>query len=421
MGRIRSAFVADRLLPGFSVLRHRDFRILWVAAFVSFTGSQVQTVVQGDYVWRLTHDNEKLAFVTFCNLIPGTFLFPFIGIVVDLFDKRWVLALSNFVMGVGALYLATAATNGTLSFVAVALVSLVAGLAQTTEMPARQGTFRNAVGDADLPKAIPLQAMTFNFARVVGPALGGVLAKKLGTAACFYANAVSFVALVWAAFAVKPVPGEKEGFGQPIKDLIFEGVLYTFRDGSLRTIFFMEAATSLIGMPYMAQMPAIVTDMLHGDQQLLGAAYSAVGIGALAGLLLLQSIAHLPHKALVVRSAMACFSVGLLALAVSTSTVVTFLALAVTGASAIMQFNTTNTLFQLLSPTNLRGRVLSMHFWALAGLAPIGTWLFGWAAKKSSLPTAMVWCAALMGLATMAAYGARKRVVEPQVVVIGAE
>ena len=421
MGRIRSALTADRLLPGLSVLRHRDFRVLWLAAFVSFTGSQVQTVVQGDYVWQLTHDYENLAFVTFCNLIPGTFLFPFIGIVVDLFDKRHVLALSNFVMGIGALYLAVSASNSTLSFAAVAMVSLLSGVAQTTEMPARQGTFRNAVGDEDLPKAIPLQAMTFNLARVVGPATGGILAQRLGASACFYANAASFVALVWAAFAIKPAPEEREGLGQPIKDLIFEGVRYTFRDPSLRTIFFMEAATSLIGMPYMAQMPAIVTDMLHGDKAVLGAAYSAVGVGALVGLFLLQSIAHLPHKALVVRSAMACFSLGLMALAISTNAVITFGALAVTGASAIMQFNTTNTLFQMLSPGNLRGRVLSMHFWALAGLAPIGTWLFGWAAKAMSLPVAMVWCAALMALASIAAYAARRTVREPQVVEVGAE
>lgn len=421
MARGWSASVADRVLPGFSVLRHRDFRVLWVAAFISFTGSQIQTVVQGDFVWRLTHDNEKLAFVTFCSLIPGTFLFPFIGIVVDLFDQRYVLAASNLVMGVGALYLAVTASNNTLSFVAVALVSLVAGIAQTTEMPARQGMFRDAVGDEDLPKAIPLQSMTFNFARVVGPALGGVLAGALGTAACFYANAASFVALVWAAFAVKPVPRKREGFGQPVKDLILEGVLYTFREPSLRAIFFMESATSLVGMPYMVQMPALVTDILHGDQRLLGAAYSAVGVGALVGLLLLQAIAHLPHKALVLRASLACFSVGLAVLSFSTSVPLTFAALAVTGAAAIMQFNTTNTLFQLLSPPNLRGRVLSMHFWALAGLAPIGTWLFGWLAKLTSLPVATRWCAVAMAAVSVAAYAARGAVKEPLTGDAGAE
>lgn len=394
---------------------------MWVAAFVSFTGSQVQNVVQSDYVWRLTHDHEKLAFVTFCNLIPGTFLFPFIGIVVDLFDKRFVLAATNFVMGIGALYLALAASAGSLSFLAVVVVSLVAGIAQTLEMPARQGTFRNAVGGEDLPKAIPLQAMTFNFARVVGPVLGGIVAGALGAAACFYANAVSFLALVWASFAVKPGEIVKEGHGQPIKDLIFEGVLYTFRDRSLKTIFFMEAATSLIGMPYMAQMPAVVTEMLHGGPQMLGAAYSAVGVGALTGLFLLQSIAHLPHKALVVRTAMFSFSVGLVTMALSKNAFLTFAALTVMGGAAIMQFNTTNTLFQLLSPDRLRGRVLSMHFWALAGLAPIGTMAFGWMAKKTSLPVAMLWCGGLMAVASLAAYWARGTVREPQIVEVGAE
>ncbi len=414
MHRLR-AIVTDRLLPGMSVLRYRDFKILWVAAFVSFSGSQIQTVVQGDYVWQLTHDHEKLAFVTFCNLIPGTFLFPFVGIVVDLFDKRHVLAAANLVMGLGALYLAVFAWTGNLSYIAIVLVSLVTGLAQTMEMPARQGAFRNAVGDEDLPKAIPLQAMTFNFARVVGPAVGGVVLNFFGAASCFFANAVSFVALIWAAMTVKAVPPNRESFGQPMKDLVLEGIRFTFRDRSLRTIFFMEAAASLIGMPYMVQMPALVSEILHGGDELLGAAYSAVGLGALASLFLLQSIAHLPYKGLTVRLAMVCFAVGLTVMGLSRNTGVTFFALALTGAAALLQFNTTNTLFQLLSPENLRGRVLSMHFWALVGLAPIGTILFGWLAKATSLQAALVWSGMLMAVASLAAHFVRNTVREPLV------
>ena len=193
---------------------------MWLGAFLSFFGSQIQQVAEGDYVWRLTGDQALLARVGVLSMLPGTFLFPVIGFLIDIFHKRTVMTACMVALGLGSVYLGLVVQfnlgSDTFKYLQFALVALGAGLFGTIEMPTRQSIVRECVPPEDIASAIPLQAVTFNLARVLGPAVGALIFVHLGSALCFYLNALSFIALIWAPYMIKadlrPTPRRKEPF-----------------------------------------------------------------------------------------------------------------------------------------------------------------------------------------------------------------
>ena len=401
-------------LPALRAIRHRDFRLLWTGAALSFTGTQIQSVAQGYLVYELTHDRAMLALVWFANSVPVSFFGPVLGVFADILDRRKVLVASMVVMAAGAAFLGVAAYKEFLEFWHIIAVALVNGFVMTIETPSRQSVVREVVPEQDLPTAVPTMAMTFNLARAAGPAIGGLLAAWLGAAACFWVNAVSFSGLVLAALAIRADLSPKHREPQPVRDLITEGMLYTLRESSLKVLFALECVTSFFGVFYLALMPAIAKDVFHFREVGLGMCMSSVGIGALIGLVTLASISHRPFKPLMNRIAMSSFGIAMVLLGFVKVPWIAFLLLGALGASTIVQFNTTNTLFQLIAPPHLRGRVLSMHMWAISGVSPFGTLLFGWISRQTNLETAFWIGGGAVAVGALAAWALRERVKEPE-------
>jgi MFS family permease len=369
--------------------RHRDFRLMWFGAFFSFTGSWIQTTAQGWLVYQLTGDRAMLGLVVFCNQIPVSLIGPFAGALADVMNRRIVLVCCQLTFSLGSLFLAAAVHWGFIEYWQILMVASIGGIAGAIEMPTRQSIVSRVVPVEDLASAIPLNALTFNLARVIGPALGGLVYAVVGPQLCYLINGLSFFFLIFAVLAIRTDLRATEREAQPIADLVMEGMRYTFRDVRLRTLFVLEAAVSAFGLFYLAQMPAIAQDMLKLDEKGYGLAMTSVGIGAISSLLLVATFSHRPIKGLIVRISMTVFGVALALLGFATSPLMAFPLLALVGFCAVAQFNTTNTLFQLLSPDRLRGRVLAMHVWALAGLGPIGTIAFSWLAKATDLHVAL--------------------------------
>lgn len=397
--------IADRIRGwnGFVVLRHRDFRLLWIGSLCSFIGTQVQNVAQGYFVFELTGSYLQLSLVNFLSMVPITLLGPFAAVFSDLVDRRKALVFVSVVFSSTAGFLAIAAFGGFIQYWHFLAVALMGGMMQVLEQPTRQSVVRSVVPREDLSSAIPVQGMTFNLARTIGPAVGGVLTAALGPAYCFALNAVSYIGILVAVLRIKTDISAPKQERQPIKDLIFEGMLYTFRHKGLTTLFLMEGATSLFGIFYLTQMPAIAADLLRVDARGLGLAYSAVGIGALVGLVTLSSVARRRIKPQVIRIAMSCFAVLLFTLSTVRVPILAYPVLALMGACTIAQFNTTNTMFQLIAPVRLQGRVLAMHMWAVAGLAPVSALLFGSLAEAIGLRGSMVFGSVM--IAGMAVFG----------------
>lgn len=399
---------------GLKVLRIPDYRYLWFGSLTSFIGSQVQNVAQGYYVFEITNSNAKLALVTFCGMIPITLMGPLVAVTADLWDRRKTLIWTSLGFAFSALVLASAIFFNVGYYSLFIGVALITGVLQTLEQPTRQSIVRAVVPREDLAAAIPMQGMTFNLARTVGPAVGGIMLAVVGAAYCFLLNAASYIGVLTAAFKIKTdlSPIQKEP--QPIKDLIFEGMLYTLKHRGLRTLFIMEGATSLFGIFYLSQLPAIAKKLLGLGPMGLGVAYSSIGIGAILSLTTLAAISNRPIKPQVIRVAMSAFSVFLMILSVNHLAWLSFLCLGFLGASTMAQFNTTNTLFQLIAPARLQGRVLAMHMWAVGGLAPVGALIFGVIADWIGLRPAMLMGAVLVGGFSLFGWLQRDHVTEPE-------
>lgn len=351
-------------------------------------------------VYELTGDEAKLALVTFCGMAPAAVLGPFAGTLADTLNKRSILIATQACMSAGALFLAAASYFGFIAYWHILAVALTFGVVGCFEMPTRQSIISKIVPPEEISAAVPLNALTFNAARIIGPGIGAILYTKIGPQMCYTVNGISYLGLITAAMFIRadlrPIARE----AQPILDLLLEGMRYTFKDLRLRTLFVMEGVVSAFGIAYLALMPAFarqLVELQHGPalamltevqvraetSKLVGGAMTSVGIGAILGLLITTSLAHKPGKAKLIRYSMTSLMLGLFLIPFARTPWLAFPLFAILGGSSIIQFNTTNSLFQLLSPERLRGRVIAMHVWALAGLGPFGTLLFGWIARES--------------------------------------
>ena len=386
-GLVGERLRASKIVRVFSIA---DFRYYWIGAFISFSGSWIQRIAEGYFVFHLTRNEAQLAFVSFCSSIPVFFLGFVAGSFSDIFDKRKVLVVTQAIYAVGAIYLAIATWAHFVTYFQIVLVALILGVVSTIEMPTRQSLVSRVVPASELATAIPLTATTFNMARIVGPAIGSALLASFGVAACYLANGISFLALIWTALAIKADLTNPQWVKQPVRDLIFEGARFTMMEIRLRTLFVLESITGVFGIFYLGLLPAYTGETLGLDRISdkaakagLGLATTFVGLGALIGLFIITWLSESPRRALLIRLSMTFMGLSLLALAYIREPWLAYPVLMITGMCSIIQFNTTNALFQLLSPEERRGRVLAMHIWSLNGLSPFGILLFGWIASAS--------------------------------------
>lgn len=368
----------------------RDFRLYWIGALVSFSGSWIQRIAEGYFVFQLTHDESKLALVSFCTSIPIFFLGFAAGSIADSVDRRKTLIIAQLLYFAGATYLAVATWMHFVTFHQIIFVAFLLGLVATVEMPTRQSIVSQVVPPKDLSTAIPITAMTFNAARIVGPVVGTLLLSLFGVAMCYFVNGLSYLALVWVVVMISvPLLPMRKG-GGPVKDVVLEGARYTFKDVRLRTLFLLESWTGLTSLFYLGILPAITGEGLGLDKlgpaaakAGLGYATTAVGIGALIGLILATSWSQTKGRHYIIKGSITLMGASLVLLSFVKSPWAAYPVFSCIGAGTILQYNTTNALFQILAPEERRGRVLAMHIWTLNGLAPFGTITFGWIAKVS--------------------------------------
>jgi MFS family permease len=196
---------------------------------------------------------------------------------------------------------------------------------------------------------------------------------------------------------------------EPIGDLLKEGYLYTMHEPRLKALFYLETGVSLFALFYLVQLPALAKDILNLGTRGVGDVYTAVGVGSILALTLTAKTADLHIKGLLVRGAITAMALGLAGLAMLENRIAVFGILVMLGMASVTLFNTCNSLFQLIAPERLRGRVLSMHIWALSGVGPIGVYPFGLLAEHYGLKYALGWSAGLTGALAIAAWSLRLR------------
>lgn len=389
--------ISDRLLAKlfppnsklYRVFRHRDYRLLWIGAFLSFIGGWIQNIGQGVLVYDITGNKEKLALITLFWNLPVLVLGPFAGGMVDTLNKKKLLVWTQILLAAIAFTVGILTWTGNITFNILLFAALANGVVSCFEMPVRQAMMSASVPKEDVAIAIPVQGFSFNLARVVGPALASLVLANMKIEHTYIINGFSYLALIFAALAVKTSMAALADRTAPMFDLILEGFRYMWREPRLKTLFLIETLVNFFALFYLAQMPAIAKDMLGLDKDGVGYITTAVGVGAVIALITNTRTADLHIKGNLIKGAVFAMAVGLALLSQTTTIWVAMPVMVVLGMSSILIFNLCNSLMQLIAPEQLRGRVISVHVWALSGLGSLGVYPYGWLSEHYGLRLAL--------------------------------
>jgi MFS family permease len=374
---------AERLRGAVRALRHRNFRLFFGGQAISLIGTWMQTVAESWLVFRLTGSEALLGFVGFAGQIPVFLLAPFGGAFADRHDRRWTLVATQTAAMVLAMSLAVLTLTGRIRVWEVFALGALLGVVNAFDIPTRQSFFVEIVGREDLLNAIALNSSMFNGARVVGPAVAGILVASIGEGWCFFANSVSYVAVIVGLVAMRrPRTVAVETSGPSTLRRIAEGFRFSARTKPVRTLLLLLAAISFAGSPYAVLMPVFAEKILHQGARGLGILMGASGIGALAGSVALAMRRQLRGLGSWVAWASISVGIALALFSLSRTFWLSVLLLVPVGCAIMVALGSSNTLIQAMVPDALRGRVMAVYSMMFMGMAPFGALLAGALASR---------------------------------------
>ena len=336
----------------------------------------MQSVAQGWLVYSLTKSPFYLGLVAAAGSLP-ILLFTFAGgIVADRFRKRNLLLLTQALSILPALLLGILTDIKLIEVWQVALLAAVLGTVNAFDIPARQSFIIELVGKRNITNAIALNSASFHGARIIGPVIAGVTIASLGLPACFYLNAVSFIAVIIALSKIDikgDIYASSKGF---VRDFI-EGIQYIKSNKEIFRTIILISIFSLLGMPFITLLPVFAGEIFRTGPQGFGFLVGATGAGALSAALILAFREDIEDKNGFMALSAISFSFALLAFSVSKTLYLSLILLACTGWGLVSFFATANSFIQLSVPDKLRGRAMSVYTFVFLGTAPIGNSLIG--------------------------------------------
>lgn len=367
---------ASRLPNTFRALRHRNFQLFFAGQFVSLTGTWMQSVAQSWLVYRMTGSVLLLGTIGFASQIPVLLLAPIGGSVADRYDRHKILIVTQTAAMILAGILAFLTLTGSVQIWHLMVLAAGFGIANAFDIPARQAFVTDMVGREDLINAIALNSSMFNGARIVGPAIAGILVAAVGEGWCFLGNAVSYIAVIGGLLAMKITPVVRTSLKSPIAD-IAEGFGYVAKTSPIRALLLLLGLVSLMGMPYAVLMPVFADKYLGGGSGTLGILMGASGIGALIAALTLASRKQVFGLGKWVAGACAGLGLALILFSLSRNIWLSAVLLIPVGFAMMTQMSSSNTLVQAMIPDEIRGRVMSVYSMMFMGMAPLGALLAG--------------------------------------------
>ena len=374
----------------FRALRHRNFLLFWSGAFLSNTGTWMQAVAQGWLVLQLSNSPFWLGFDGFMGTAPGLLLTLAGGVFADLMDRRKLLIYTQIVAGLAALTLGILVATHVVQVWMILCLSFVTGCCLAIAGPSYMALVFDLVGREDLANAVALNSTQFQLARVLGPVFSGVGFKLFGLAGCFFANALSFVAVVTGLKMVRfnrpakeddaPVRSIKDK-GTFIQDLV-EGFRYVEHRPRVSMLLMISAVTSLFGAPYISMTPVFARDVFHLGETGLALLMGMAGAGALCGALFVAYLGDFRRKGWFVLGGDFAFAVCLICFSLSTHVVISLVFLFLLGFGIVCSVAVSNTLLQKLVTDEMRGRVMSMFMLSFIGAMPIGNLIAGAASHR---------------------------------------
>ncbi len=370
----------------FAAFAHRNYQLWFFGQLVSLAGTWMQSIAQGWLVYQISHSEFALGLVGFAGAIPILFITPFGGVVVDRVPKRTLLVITQAVQMLLAFVLAVLVFTNTVQVWHVVLLAVLLGIANAFDAPARQSFIVDMVGREDLINGIAMNSIMFNGARVIWPALGGVILAAVGTGWCFLLNGISFLAVIAGLLAMRlpprpALPPSTTSAWQQMKD----GLHYAGSRSEIVSLLLLAAAFGLFGNAYSALLPAFVDQVYHAGANGYGFLNAAVGLGAVTGAFIIAQFVDRARRGTWLFFANQGFSVLLFIFAFNGNFPLALAAGFGLGLCFMVQNTNINSLLQTRVDDAMRGRVLSLYTLSFFGLAPFGNLISGALAQSWSL------------------------------------
>ena len=370
----------------FRALSHRNYRLFWTGAFLSNIGTWMQAVAQGWLVLELTNSPFWLGLDGFMATAPGVVFTLVGGVFADRIDRRRLLLYTQVVAGMAALGLAALVATSVVNRWMVLGFSLVTGCCMALASPSYLALTYDLVGREDLANAIAMNSTQFQLSRVVGPALAGVAFRVFGLAGCFFANGLSFIAVVVALWMVRTehrsdLPAKEAKDQQAIWRDLVEGLHYVRNRPRVSSLLLLAAVNSLFGAPYFTLVPIYARNIFHLGETGLALMMGTSGCGAFLGALLVAYLGDFRRKGWFVLGGAMLFGLCITGFALASHLGLSLMFLFGVGFALVVSISITNTLLQKLVTDQMRGRVMSMFILSFLGTMPVGNILAGTASN----------------------------------------
>jgi MFS family permease len=366
--------------------RHRNYQLFFAGQLVSLIGTWMQSVAESWLVFRLTGSAALLGVTSFATLSP-VFLFATLGgILADRTDRRRILVATQSLSMLLPLTLAALTLSGHVRVWHVFILATCLGIVNAFDIPARQSFVVEMVGREDLSNAIALNSSMVNGARVVGPAVAGLLVAAVGEGWCFLINGISYLAVIAGLLMMKVERRPRLLSRRSAWHDIVDGFRFATKTRPIRALLILLGLLSFAGMPYSVLMPVFAETILGAGPRGLGLLMGASGLGALGGALSLLSRRGVRGLGRWVAVSAASFGIALVAFSFSRTFWLSALLLIPVGGALMVEMAASNTLLQAMVPDQLRGRVMALYSMMFMGMAPFGALAAGWVAERRGAP-----------------------------------
>ncbi len=390
-----AAELAESRRTVFASLRHRNFQLYFSGQLISNAGTWMQVIAQGWLVYQLTHSELALGIVGFASAIPSLLATPWGGVVVDRMPKRTLLILTQTGAMLLAFVLAALAFTGLVQQWHIVALAAALGLVNSFDSPARQAFVVEMVGREDLPNAIALNSLMFNSARVVGPALGGLLLALVGPAWCFTINGISYVAVIWGLWVMELHPqGARVEAQSPWKQFL-GGLRQARQQAELGGLIMLSLIFSVFAISYIQLLPAFVELVLKQGAAIYGWLTAAFGMGAVVGALVIAGKHRPGWHGNWMWLANILFPITLSIFMFNTLLPLSFLLEFFMGAAFMIEYTMINTLLQTRVEDAMRGRIMGLYTITFLGFTPFGNLALGALSARIGISVAVALFAAI--------------------------
>jgi MFS family permease len=384
-------FGVSKLQPILRTLESRNFRLFLAGQAISLIGIWMARIATIWLVYQLTNSIFLLGVVGFCNQFPTFVLAPLGGIIVDRWNRHRILIMTQTLSMFHSLALAVLTLTGIVNIWHIIALSLFQGCINAVDATARQAFVIEIIDEKEsLGNAIALNSSIFNGARLVGPAMAGLLIARVGVGVCFLIDGLSYIAVISGLLAMKIKPHPITPHTSDVWQRLSEGFHYAFRFPPIRAILVLLAVLSFAGMPYTTLIPIFASQVLHGGAETLGFLMAAGGVGALTGGIYLSSRQNALGLGKLIAYSPIIFGIGLIIFSFSRVLWLSLVMMFIVGLGYVLQTASSNTILQTVVEDDKRGRVMSLFMMAFFGALPLGNLAAGSLASKIGAPITMM-------------------------------